>query len=270
MVETLSRERTELNTLALTLDARAAAVTDALKRQGTMVTQAADLAETQLREAEASLAGRAADLAAAAGEAIDASRVASEDLGRQVARLETAGVGVGDQMRALEDGLTQQRAALVTVAHALRAEQEDFATLAESRTAQLAEFVSLANTDVTSLNDATTRGAKSLSDLIAEAQPPLPRTGRGGDRRARRLRPVGGGDAEGPLRSRRPGARAPGIRDALDHRGPVGGGDRGAGGGRCPRRGGQGAGRSAERSRLLPPARRPTRCSRPGSTRPKA
>ena len=170
LVETLSRERGELNTLALTLDARSAAVTDALNRQGKMVTQAADLAETQLREAEASLAARAADLAAAAGEAVDASRVAAEDLGRQVARLETAGVGVGDQMRALEDGLTQQRAALVTVAHALRAEQEDFATLAESRTAQLAEFIAGANTDVAALNEATSVGAKSLSDLIAEAR----------------------------------------------------------------------------------------------------
>ena len=40
-----------------------------------------------------------------------------------------------DPLQALEDGLTQQRAALVTVAHALRAEQEDFATLTESRTA---------------------------------------------------------------------------------------------------------------------------------------
>ncbi len=169
LVETLSRERTELNTLALTLDARAAAVTDAINRQVDMVTQAADLAEANLREAEAALAARAADLAAAAGEAVDASRVASEDLGRQITRLETASGGVGDQMRALEDGLTQQRAALVTVAHALRADQEDFATLTESRTAQLAEFVAGAQADVASLNEATSQGARSLSELIGEA-----------------------------------------------------------------------------------------------------
>jgi hypothetical protein len=100
LVETLSRERGELNTLALTLDARSAAVTDAINRQGQMVTDAADLAETMLREAEAALAARAADLAAAAGEAVDVSRVATEDLGRQVTRLETASGGVGDQMRA--------------------------------------------------------------------------------------------------------------------------------------------------------------------------
>ncbi|HEY1427835.1 MAG TPA: polar localization protein TipN, partial [Caulobacteraceae bacterium] len=169
LVETLSRERGELNTLALTLDARSAAVTDAINRQAHMVATAADLAETQLREAEAALAARAADLAAAAGEAVDASRVATEDLGRQVGRLETASTGVGDQMRALEDGLTQQRAALVTVAHALRAEQEDFATLAESRTAQLAEFVAGAQKDVAQLSDATTAGSAALTELIAEA-----------------------------------------------------------------------------------------------------
>lgn len=169
LVETLSRERGELNTLALTLDARSAAVTDAINRQAHMVAEASDLAETQLREAEAALAARAADLAAAAGEAVDVSRVASEDLGRQIGRLETASGGVGDQMRALEDGLTQQRAALVTVAHALRAEQEDFATLAESRTAQLAEFVGSAQKDVAALNEATTVGATALSELINEA-----------------------------------------------------------------------------------------------------
>ena len=170
LVETLSRERGELNTLALTLDARSAAVTDAINRQAHMVAEASDLAETQLREAEAALAARAADLAAAAGEAVDASRVATEDLGRQVARMETASAGVGDQLQALEDGLTHQRAALVTVAHALRAEQEDFATLTESRTAALAEFLATARVDVADLNEATSIGAGALSELIGEAR----------------------------------------------------------------------------------------------------
>ncbi|HEY2707973.1 MAG TPA: polar localization protein TipN [Caulobacteraceae bacterium] len=170
LVETLSKERGELNTLALTLDARSAAVNDAINRQAHMVAEASDLAETQLREAEAALAARAADLAAAAGEAVDASRVATEDLGRQVGRLETASIGVGDQLQALEDGLTEQRAALVTVAHALRAEQEDFASLTESRTAALSEFLSSARTDVAELNQATSVGASALSELIGEAR----------------------------------------------------------------------------------------------------
>jgi hypothetical protein len=135
-----------------------------------MVAEASDLAETQLREAEAALAARAADFAAAAGEAVDVSRVAAEDLGRQIIRLETASGGVGQQLQALEEGLTQQRAALVTVAHGLRAEQEDFSLLAESRTAQLAQFLGAASVDVTALNDATAAGASSLSALIGEAR----------------------------------------------------------------------------------------------------
>jgi len=170
LAETLGRERGELNTLALTLDARSAAVTEAINRQASMVAEASDLAETQLREAEAALAARAADLAAAAGEATDASRIAAEDLGRQVGRLETASAGVGDQMRSLEDGLTGQRAALVTVAHGLRAEQEDFAILAENRTAQLAAFIAGAKDDVAALAEASGVGARALSELIAEAR----------------------------------------------------------------------------------------------------
>lgn len=169
LTESLLSERKELSTLAVTLDARAAAVTDAINRQAKMVAEASDLAEVQLREAEASLAARAADMAAAAGEATDASRTASEDLSRQIARLETAGLGVGDQMRSLEEGLTHQRASLVTVAHALRADQEDFAALAESRTAQLSGFLAGASKDVASLSEVTTLGAQSLSELIASA-----------------------------------------------------------------------------------------------------
>jgi len=169
LTDGLAKERGQMQTLAVTLDARAAAVADAINRQVDMVTQAADLAETNLREAEASLAGRAADLAAAAMEATDVSRTAGDDLARQIARLETAGIGVGDQLRALEDGLTHQRASLVTVAHALRADQEDFAALAESRTAQLSTFIAGASRDVAALNEVTTIGAQALSDLIEAA-----------------------------------------------------------------------------------------------------
>ncbi len=169
LTDGLAKERNQMQTLAVTLDARAAAVADAINRQVAMVSEAADLAETQLREAEATLAGRAADLAAAAMEASDASRTAGDDLARQIARLETAGLGVGDQVRALEDGLTHQRASLVTVAHALRADQEDFAAMAESRTAQLSTFIAGASRDVSALNEVTTIGAQSLSELIEAA-----------------------------------------------------------------------------------------------------
>ncbi len=166
---TLGSEREQLSELSGQLDARSTAVADSITQQARMVAEASDLAETQLREAEAALAARAADLAAAAGEASDAARVAGEDLARQVARLETAGVGVGDQMRTVEEGLTQQRAALVTVAHALRSDQEDFAALAESRSAQLAEFMVQATEGAANVGEHAARGADALRSLIHEA-----------------------------------------------------------------------------------------------------
>jgi len=166
---TLGAERDQLGQLSGQLDARSTAVADSITQQARMVAEASDLAETQLREAEAALAARAADLAAAAGEASDAARVAGEDLARQVARLETAGVGVGDQMRVVEEGLTHQRAALVTVAHALRADQEDFAAQAETKTAQLAEFMVQASEGAANIGEQAARGAEILSQLIGEA-----------------------------------------------------------------------------------------------------
>lgn len=169
LAETLGRQRDSLSALSGELDNRSAAVADSISMQARMVAEASDLAETQLREAEAVLTARAADLAAAAGEASDAARVASEDLARQVARLETAGVGVGDQMRLVEAGLSQQRASLVTVSHAIRADQEDFAAQAETRAAQLSEFMAQATMSASELGDTAARGGEALRNLIGEA-----------------------------------------------------------------------------------------------------
>lgn len=169
LARTLGTERDEMNQLAGKLDAQSVSVTDAITRQARMVAEAADLAETQLREAESVLSARAADLAAAAGEASDAGRVASEDLARQVARLETAGAGVTEQMRVVEEGLSQQRAALVSIVHALRADQEDFAAQAESRAAQLSEFVAQARMSAAEVGDVSAQGAEALSQLIGSS-----------------------------------------------------------------------------------------------------
>lgn len=169
LAETLGRQRDALASLSGELDQRSATVADTISLQAKMVAEASDLAETQLREAEAALAARAADLAAAAGEASDAARVAGEDLARQIARLETAGVGVHDQMRLVEAGLSEQRAALVTVSHAIRADQEDFAAQAETRTAQLGEFMAEATHSAASLGDSAAKGGEALSGLLNEA-----------------------------------------------------------------------------------------------------
>lgn len=169
LTHSLGTERTELASLAVTLDTQSAAVADAIAKQAKMVAEASDLAETQLREAEALLAARAADLAAAAGETSDAARAAAEDLTRHIARLETAGVGVAEQISAVEAGLSEQRAGLVTVAHGLRADQEAFAAQAETNVAQLAEFITQARLSTAELGDRAARGGEALRQMIADA-----------------------------------------------------------------------------------------------------
>ncbi len=54
LTESLGRERIELGGLSQALDAQAASVADTITRQAKMVAEASDLAEAQLREAEAS------------------------------------------------------------------------------------------------------------------------------------------------------------------------------------------------------------------------
>lgn len=152
LADQLGREREQMGALGVQLDSQAAGVIDAVERQSRMVVDASDLAQTQLREAEAALAARAADLAAAANEAQDAARAAADDLARQTLRLETAGTGVAEQIQSVEEGLSQQRASLVTAAYALRTDQEDFSAQIESQRAQFTEQLSLTRSAASELN----------------------------------------------------------------------------------------------------------------------
>ncbi|MEN5168477.1 tipN [Brevundimonas pondensis] len=155
LTDQLGREREQLGALGVQLDSQATGVVDAVERQSRMVVDASDLAQTQLREAEAALAARAADLAAAANEAQDAARAAADDLARQTLRLETAGSGVAEQIQSVEEGLSQQRASLVTAAYALRTDQEDFSAQIESQRAQFTEQLSLTRSAAGELNQTT-------------------------------------------------------------------------------------------------------------------
>jgi hypothetical protein len=166
---TLGRERAEMSGLAQVLDAQAAKVTDAIAQQARMVTEATGVAETQIREAETALAARAADLAAAAGEASDAARTAGEDLTRHIARLETAGVGVSDQVRAVEAGLSEQRAALAALSQVLRADQESFSQDADAHAIKLAEFIDQARVSSAQMSERATSGGEALRRLMADA-----------------------------------------------------------------------------------------------------
>ncbi|WP_298743483.1 tipN [uncultured Brevundimonas sp.] len=169
LAEQLGHERDQMQTLGVQLDSQAAGVMDAVERQSRMVVDASDLAQTQLREAEAALAARAADLAAAAGEAQDAARVAADDLARQTLRLENAGSGVAEQIQSVEEGLGQQRAALVTAAYALRTDQEDFSAQVESQRAQLTEQLSATRTVTDELGQTSLRTTESIRDLVEAA-----------------------------------------------------------------------------------------------------
>ena len=169
LAEQLGDERVQMADLGTRLDAQASGVIDAVERQSRMVVDASDLAQTQLREAEAALAARAADLAAAAGEAQDAARVAADDLARQTLRLENAGSGVAEQIQSVEEGLGQQRAALVTAAYALRTDQEDFSAQVESQRAQLTEQLSASRSAASELGDTSTRTAEAIRDLVEAA-----------------------------------------------------------------------------------------------------
>jgi len=169
LAEQLGDEREKMQVLATRMDGQASNVIEAVERQSRMVVDASDLAQTQLREAEAALAARAADLAAAASEAQDAARVAADDLARQTLRLENAGSGVAEQIQSVEEGLGQQRAALVTAAYALRTDQEDFSAQVESQRAQLSEQLSATRTAAGELGETSTRTTETIRDLVEAA-----------------------------------------------------------------------------------------------------
>jgi hypothetical protein len=163
-----ANEREGLGQLASQLDRQILDVGEAIARQAKMVAEAADLAEAQMREAEATLTARAAELVSAAGQSNDAARIAGEDLSRQAARLETAATSVGEQINGLEQGLAEQRAALVAVSHAMRADQEDFAAQIETQQAQLSRLLKEAHSGVAVLQEVTTKGADTARQLIAD------------------------------------------------------------------------------------------------------
>ncbi|MFT3997638.1 MAG: tipN [Asticcacaulis sp.] len=166
----LSSEREAVIRMGQQLDVQAHGVIEAVDRQARMVADASDLAQTQLREAEAVLASRAADLTSAAADAHTTARAIADDLDRQTLRLETAGAGVADQIRSVEEGLSQQRAGLVSAALSLRADQEDFAVHLENQRGQLSEALSVARTATIELGETSSRGVDMLRELVLHAQ----------------------------------------------------------------------------------------------------
>ena len=166
LVQDLGRERQEFGLLQGKLETSVGEINDSIGRHAKMVTEASDLAQTQIHEAEAALAARAADLAAAAGEAAEAAKMAGDDLQRQAARLEQAGTTVGEQVQVVEENLSQQRAALVSLAHAMRADQEDLAVHFESHRAQLEEMLRHTEQGSLQISEVAQLAGETLREMI--------------------------------------------------------------------------------------------------------
>jgi hypothetical protein len=180
LAASVGQEREALKALSDALDAQSTAITEAIGRQARMVAEASDLAETQLREAEAALTARAADLTSAAGAAADAARTGAEDVARQAAKLEAAGEVVAAQLQTVDDGLNQQRQGIAALAETLRVEQEDFAVQAETRAAQMADFANQARSSVSDISETAAVGAETLRGLIVAASEQLGEIARAG------------------------------------------------------------------------------------------
>ncbi len=166
----MEQERNAVGQMSASLSVQTGGIIEAVDRQARMVADASDLAQTQLREAEASLAVRASDMMNAASDIFSTTRTINEDLDRQTTRLETAGSGVSDQIRSVEEGLSQQRAGLVSAALSLRADQEDFAVHIENQRAQLTEALSITRVATVDLGETSARGIDVLRDIVLSAQ----------------------------------------------------------------------------------------------------
>src|SRR5690606_21210928 len=77
--------------------------------------------------------------------------------------------GVADQIRSVETGLSEQRAALVQSAFTLRRDQEDFSAQIESQRAQLTEALAHARVAGGEVTEETTRGTEALRALVEAA-----------------------------------------------------------------------------------------------------
>ena len=170
ITQSLAHERESMTALSQSLGLQSSSIIEAVDRQARMVADASDLAQTQLREAEASLAASTGAVVTAAADVADVARTAAEDLDRQTVRLETAGSGVSDQVRSVEEGLSQQRAGLVSAALSLRADQEDFAIHIENQRAQLTEALSITRVATVDLGETSARGIDVLRDIVVSAQ----------------------------------------------------------------------------------------------------
>lgn len=142
MSGSLAQERQALEAMTKTLDDQVGRINDAVSRQARLVVDSAEVADTQIRDAESALAARTSDLSAAANEAAATARMASDGIGKEVERLKDAGVNFNEQVHFVQDGLAKQVAVLNEASQGLRNDQEQLDAALVTRRSQLSDLIS--------------------------------------------------------------------------------------------------------------------------------
>ncbi|OXE35446.1 MAG: hypothetical protein CGW95_13805 [Phenylobacterium zucineum] len=170
LTQTLDQQRIDMVNLAKTLDAQVRQIAETIGQNAANLARISQDADSQMKAAEILMATRTSSLSAATQEAVQATREAGEDLTRHIARIETAGLGLTDQIESVQKGLTEQRAGLVSVTHALRVDQEAFAAQAETHIAQLSDYIDKAKASAMDMADRVLQGGENLKEIIDEAE----------------------------------------------------------------------------------------------------
>ena len=169
LAEGLGAERMEMGVLSAELEGRAASIAGAIQRQAKMVSEASDLAETQIREAESILAARAADLAAAAADAGEVGALASQQFQLTAEQLEDVSAKIAGRVDSLTLALSTERDQLSHAAQALMVDHELVSGQMKSQRELLIDAVAQARIGSQDLHVAASSGAEALRQLIAEA-----------------------------------------------------------------------------------------------------
>jgi hypothetical protein len=169
LTRTMTRERDAMAILSAELDLRATTIGDNITRQTEMVTQASDLAQAQLREAETALATRAAELAAAAGDAAELSSLAGQQLGLNADHLREVGGSLEQQLGTLHAGLSQERTRLEALEATLREQQSAVIERLSQERGLIIEAVAQGRIGSEDISTAAADVSATLRRLIAEA-----------------------------------------------------------------------------------------------------
>jgi hypothetical protein len=169
LTQTMTREREAMAALSAELDMRATTISENITRQTEMVTQASDLAQAQLREAETVLATRAAELAAAAGDAAELSSLAGQQLSLNADHLREVGGSLEQGLGTLNAGLSNEGTRLEALEATLREQQAAVVERLSHERSMIIEAVAQGRIGSEDISAAAAEVTETLRRLIAEA-----------------------------------------------------------------------------------------------------